>query len=303
MAPSYANPFDSGKSINWLTEEQLHSIATDLLFETRLTAKLEYLYQEFGKANGLKMYDILIEGLIAHQNTFDSLLIRDGLEGEGDENGENIHWFTLDEKRQRTSFPIATMFPSHFGRVRVSHISWMDIQRVISGIEEFVRSKDGLEDPSKELNTLFSKALMQLLGMNNESEQDNSGETSKHILHSDKSQEEISFDINQEDELKGIIINKSRFLKFEAELLAKGYLDKQRKWLKNQITIVEMIATLKVEGFFTPNLKNPKIRTFMANRYKVSINDSYTKPSKLKPVEDKYARYKTNEFSHFIPKG
>lgn len=301
MPPIYANPFDSGKPINWLTEEQLLSIATDLIFETRLAAKLEYLYQEFGKANGLKMYDILIEGLISHQNTFDSLLIRDGLVGEGDENGENIHWLTLDEKRQRTSFPVATMFPSHFGRVRVSHISWMDIQRVISEVEEFVRSKDGLEDPSKELNSLMYKAMMQILGMDEEPTSNTNSQLSKQPANSKKNQEQSSFDINQEDELRGVIINKTRFLKFEAELLAKGYLDKQRKWQKNQTVLVELIATLKVEGFFTPSLKNPKIRTFISNRYACKINDTYTKPSKLSPLETRYAKNRTNEFSHLIP--
>ncbi|MDR6194938.1 hypothetical protein [Siphonobacter sp. SORGH_AS_0500] len=296
MGPSYTNPLGSeepNNSNNWLSPERLKGIALEFLYETRPKQKLEYLYNQYSQANGLEMFEIMCNVLDGCQSIIDSIFAQRGPVGEGDENGENIHWITLDESREREKFPFATFSPQHFG-MSLPHIGWNDLENAKVFINSFIKLK-AIELKINDVKSQMSGQIQSKLGLSHSDiktqmdialgliakSEENKSENNESVGKA-KKQSSFNSDINKS--LDGVVVERAQeqFKKIEERLFEQGWLDSNRNW-KNAATskydLVELIATLKVNGFFREEFSVKKGRQnlgrFFSNRYSISIPQDY----------------------------
>lgn len=132
----------------WLTDEELNSIADALLFETRLEEKLVYLYDRYAKTNGLAMFDLIDARFVEIKKQFDRAILK---EHRGEDGVVRFDYellpdgtekmMTMQEMRETTGFPIFSYFPSFFGKTPVSHISWMGVTEIQTEVLAFKAQK------------------------------------------------------------------------------------------------------------------------------------------------------------------
>ena len=144
----------------WLTDEELNSIADALLFENRLEEKLDYLYGKYAKTNGLAMFDLIDARFEEIKKQFDKAILNDHRGEDGvvrfdyellPDGTEKM--MTMKEMRETTEFPLFSYLPSFFGKTPISHISWMGVTEIQTEVLAF-KARKVIEEAKAILSTI-----------------------------------------------------------------------------------------------------------------------------------------------------
>jgi hypothetical protein len=146
----------------WLEDKDIIELANSLLFEHRLSERLEHIYKTYVPANGIKMFDIINARLEAVKNEIDQPLMEELNGWNKYIEQESIAGRTADtsglpklaELRRDNGYPVHSLFPAYHRKM--SHITWYYVEERRFEIEVF-RIKKEADNYKQRINAVLEQ--------------------------------------------------------------------------------------------------------------------------------------------------